>query len=193
VVLQDASGDVVARRRNHRSRSKPVGQLKRVLPHVGRAAAGVASAAKRKAQARQAVEDGLRKLERAALGSKPDLGQVSRAAGVSQATVRRHCNENPEFAARLSFGPKVTRSNEKARGVASMLAKAELVIVEQSLEIRQLREMCKEAQTKCQILEDRANSAGPEQSAFESLQSPRSTRARGLRLVSSRKSDQGIS
>jgi hypothetical protein len=193
VLPQDPSGDVAPRRRNHRSRSKPVGQLKRVLPHVGRAAAGVASAAKRKAQARQAVEEGLRKLEGAALGSKPDLGQVARAAGVSTATVRRHCNENPEFAARLSFGPKVTRSNEKARGLAAMLTKAELVIVEQSLEIRQLREMCKEAQDKCRILEDRLNSTGLEQSTFESMQSPKSTRARSLRLVSSRKPGQGIS
>jgi hypothetical protein len=154
-MLKLHSSGAGSQSKSRQSRGKPAGLLRQLLPPSGRAAAGVESAAKRKMASRDSIESAVERLERADIGKKPDLQQVARTAGLSFATVWRHCKDDPQLAARLQLGRAPERLNDRVRNLTAKLNQAELVIAEQSLEISQLVNACRLAERKCEILETR--------------------------------------
>jgi hypothetical protein len=184
VVTQTPSRPSIVPRKA-KGRSKPTGLLNPLLPFVGRQAAGAETAAKRKRAVRETIENALTVLERADLAAKPDLRQVAAAAGVSFTTVWRHCQSDPQLAARLHLGHAPPSANGKLAEVTGKLKRAEFVIAEQWVEITKLGDACRMAERKCEILEDRLAAAGLTRA--KGYEEPiRSSTVANLRLVSDR-------
>ena len=112
--------------------------LRPAMARAGRAAAGVESARKKKLSYRARVVAAVAQLEKADPSRRPDLAAVARLSGVSLSTVRRHCEENPEFAKRILFARLLKLPKTSSDKNSDEVGKLKLVILSLDAKIEAL-------------------------------------------------------
>jgi hypothetical protein len=144
-----------------RRRNRPLKVLRSILPSAGRAAAGVRSAADKKAKCREKIIRGLEKLERADSDRLPTPEEVGRAGGISSDSVRRHCNEDEGLRRRVKFKDKSTRQPTDHKALTVKLLAARQVILQQEGEIERLEASYRTLMTTFGVLERRVRPLDP--------------------------------
>jgi hypothetical protein len=144
-----------------RRRNRPLKVLRSILPSAGRAAAGVKSAADKKARFREKILRGLEKLDNADLGRLPTPEEVGRAGGISSDSVRRHCNEDDALHRRVKFKEKATRLPTDHKALTMKLLAARQVILQQEGEIERLEASYRTLLTTFGVLEQRVRPLDP--------------------------------
>jgi AcrR family transcriptional regulator len=115
--------------RGRRRLQKRLPVLRSLAPSAGRAKAGADTAARRKAQTRRKILKALEDLERSEQSRRPSLGEVSRASGVSEASIRRHCQSSLGIAEAIHFSRK-DAPNRAPNSSFEEIQKMEFVILE---------------------------------------------------------------
>jgi hypothetical protein len=163
-MSDDENGDLFGlhgRDKPGRRRNRPLKVLRSILPSVGRAAAGVKSAADKKARCREKILRGLEKLDRADSDRLPTPEEVGRAGGISSDSVRRHCNGDDTLRRRVKFKEKASREPSDHKALKMQLLAARQVILQQEGEIERLEASYRTLIMTCGILEQRIRPLDP--------------------------------
>jgi hypothetical protein len=144
-----------------RRRNSLLNVLKPVLPNSGRAAAGAASAAKRKVKTRLQIMEGLEKRRQADSSRLPLPAEVALAGGISVASVYRHCRQDPNLARQMYADQSDSQHTPDLRDLKKKLLSAKQVIIEQEADIERLENAYRTLLATCEVLERRIRVADP--------------------------------